>query len=104
MSPLEDSRRAGIVRVWSMRKGIFVKVTAADRARLEAVVANRNSPQKHVWRASIVLLTADGLGTTAVMRGSGRRKSPGVALAGAAPGTGRDAARPAQERAPRAHV
>src|SRR5437588_481763 len=31
-----------------MRKGILVDVTAADRARLEAVVANRNSPQKHV--------------------------------------------------------
>jgi transposase len=58
-----------------MRKGIVVDVTAADRARLEAVVANRNSPQKHVWRARIILLTADGLGTNAVMRGSGRSKS-----------------------------
>jgi hypothetical protein len=44
-----------------MRKGIIVQVADADRARLEAVVANRNSPQKHVWRARIVLLTADGL-------------------------------------------
>src|SRR5262249_27785637 len=26
----------------------------SDRARLEAVVANRNSPQKHVWRCRIV--------------------------------------------------
>jgi transposase len=58
-----------------MRKGIVVHVTAADRARLEAVAANRNSPQKHVWRARIILLTADGLGTNAVMRGSGRSKS-----------------------------
>ena len=31
-----------------MRKGIIVTVNASDRARLEAVVANRNSPQKHV--------------------------------------------------------
>jgi hypothetical protein len=31
-----------------MRKGILVDVTAADRAHFEAVVANRNSPQKHV--------------------------------------------------------
>ena len=45
-----------------MRKGITVTVNASDRARLEAVVANRNSPQKHVWRCRIVLLTADGLG------------------------------------------
>ena len=34
-----------------MRKGIEIEVTAADRARLEAIVADRNSPQKHVWRA-----------------------------------------------------
>src|SRR5580700_8510493 len=58
-----------------MRKGIIVDVTAADRARLRAVVTNLNSPQKHVWRAKIVLLTADGLGTNAIMRGAGRAKS-----------------------------
>jgi transposase len=58
-----------------MRKGIVVDVSAADRARLEAVVANRNSPQKHVWRAKIILLTAEGLGTNAIMRGSGQSKS-----------------------------
>ena len=39
------------VQVWAMRTGIVVEVTAADRARLEAIVADRNSPQKHVWRA-----------------------------------------------------
>ncbi len=58
-----------------MRQGIVVDVSAADRARLEAVVANRNSPQKHVWRAKIILLTAEGLGTNAIMRGSGQSKS-----------------------------
>jgi hypothetical protein len=58
-----------------MRKGIVVDVTTADRARLEAVVANRNSLQKHVWRARIILLTADGLGTNAIKRGTGRSKS-----------------------------
>jgi hypothetical protein len=31
-----------------MRKGIIVTINAADRSRPEAVVANRNSPQKHV--------------------------------------------------------
>ncbi|GGC66855.1 hypothetical protein GCM10011504_51040 [Siccirubricoccus deserti] len=45
-----------------MRTGIIVEVSAADRTRLQAIVADRNSPQKHVWRAEIVLLTADGLG------------------------------------------
>src|SRR6187549_1658691 len=58
-----------------MRKGIIVEVSAADRARLEAVVANRNSPQKHVWRSRIVLLTADGLGTVEIMRRTGKSKT-----------------------------
>ena len=44
-----------------MREGIIVEVNAADRARLEAVVADRNSPQKHVWRAGIILATAEGV-------------------------------------------
>ena len=57
-----------------MRKGIIVEVSAADRARLEAVVADRNSPQKHVWRARIVLLTADGHGTAQIMRQAGVSK------------------------------
>jgi transposase len=57
-----------------MREGIRVEVSAADRARLEAVVADRNSPQKHVWRARIVLATADGCGTAAIMRRTGKSK------------------------------
>jgi len=51
-----------------MCEGITVEVNAADRARLEAIVAERNSRQKHVWRARIVPLTADSVGTNAIMR------------------------------------
>jgi transposase len=51
-----------------MRQGITVEVSAADRARLGALVANRNRSQKHVWRAKIILATAEGLGTNAIMR------------------------------------
>jgi transposase len=58
-----------------MRSGIIVDVSAADRARLEAVVANRNSPQKHVWRARIILLTADGFGTAEIERRAGVDKN-----------------------------
>jgi transposase len=58
-----------------MRPGIVVEVTAADRDRLDAIVADRNSPQKHVWRAAIVLATADGLGTAAIMRRTGKSKT-----------------------------
>jgi transposase len=57
-----------------MREGIRVEVSAADRARLEAVVADRNSPQKHVWRARIILATADGCGTAEIMRRTGKSK------------------------------
>jgi len=51
-----------------MRTGVTVDVSPADRERLVAVLADRNSPQKHVWRARIVLLTAAGLGTAEIMR------------------------------------
>jgi transposase len=57
-----------------MRKGIEIEVTAADRARLEAIVADRNSPQKHVWRARIILATGEGCGTAEVMRRAGVSK------------------------------
>src|SRR5215203_2055293 len=57
-----------------MREGIIVNVSAADRACLEAVVADRNSPQKHVWRAEIILATAEGLGTNAIVRRAGVSK------------------------------
>jgi transposase len=56
-----------------MRKGITV--SAADRDRLASVVADRNSPQKHVWRARIVLLAAEGLGIVEIMRRSGKSKN-----------------------------
>jgi Winged helix-turn helix len=55
-----------------MRAGIVVNVTAADRRRLEAIVADRSAPQKHVWRANIILATADGCGTAEIMRRSGK--------------------------------
>ena len=58
-----------------MCRGIVVELTAADRDRLEAVVADRNSPQKHVWRAWIVLATAEGLGTVAIMRRTVKSKT-----------------------------
>lgn len=58
-----------------MRSGIVVQVSAADRRRLAAIVADRNSSQKHVWRAEIVLLTAVGLGTAEIMRRTGKAKT-----------------------------
>ena len=70
-----DSGWLAGVRVWGMRTGIIVEVSAADRVRLEAIVADGNTPQKHAWRARIVLLTADGVGTNEIMRRSGKSKT-----------------------------
>src|SRR5207302_5984250 len=58
-----------------MRKGISITVTPADRVRLQSIIRDRNSPQKHVWRARIIVLTADGAGTTAIMRAVGKGKT-----------------------------
>jgi transposase len=58
-----------------MHERMNIRLSAADRSELEAVVANRNSPQKHVWRARIVLLTADGHGTADIMRATGKAKT-----------------------------
>jgi hypothetical protein len=58
-----------------MRTGITVHPSQADRKRLRAIVDDRNSPQKHVWRARIVLATAAGLGTVAIMRTAGVSKT-----------------------------
>src|ERR1700693_6299912 len=59
--------------VW-MRRGVEVRLGPGDRERLEAVIGSGNSPQKHVWRARIVLLSADGLGTMAIQRQTGKGK------------------------------
>ena len=58
-----------------MRTGISIDVVPADRVRLDAIVADRNSPQKHVWRARIVLLTGAGVGTAEIMRTAGVSKT-----------------------------
>jgi winged helix-turn helix protein len=49
-------------------------LTRADRHRLEAIVSDRSAPQKHVWRANIILATAEGCGTAEIMRRSGKSK------------------------------
>src|SRR5436190_17009070 len=42
-----------------MRKIEQIAISAADRERLERLVRNRNTAQKVVWRARIVLLASD---------------------------------------------
>src|SRR5215218_4616363 len=51
-----------------MAQTICVVVCADERARLAAVAADRNRPQKHVQRARIILLSADRLRVAEVAR------------------------------------
>src|SRR5208337_606779 len=57
-----------------MRNDICIYLSPANRARLERLVAARNTRSKVIWRAGIVLATADGLGTVAIMGRTGKSK------------------------------
>jgi hypothetical protein len=46
-----------------MRTGISIALKPADRRRLTTLARDRNAPHKHVWRAEISLMNADGVGT-----------------------------------------
>ena len=61
-----------------MRTGISITLKPADRRRLATLARDRNAPQKHVWRAEIVLLSADGVGTNEIMRQTGKVEVPVV--------------------------
>src|SRR4051794_40020559 len=54
-----------------MAQSVCLVVSAGDRARLEAIVADRNRPRKHVARARLVLLSADRLDVAAIARRAG---------------------------------
>ena len=56
------------------RDDICLYVSPANRTRLEVIIKDRNSSRKCVWRAEIVLATADGHGTNEIMRRTGKSK------------------------------
>ncbi len=56
------------------RDDICLFVSQANRLALETIIKDRNSPSKAVWRARIVLATADGCGTNEIMRRTGKSK------------------------------
>ena len=49
-------------------------VTSEERARLANLIADRNTPAKVIWRARIVLLSADGETVKAICRATGKSK------------------------------
>jgi hypothetical protein len=56
------------------RTDICLYLGPAERAELQAMLTNRNTQRKLVWRADIVLATADGRGTVEIMRRTGMPK------------------------------
>ena len=57
-----------------MRIPACIWLCSEDRTRLERLVADRNTSRKVVWRSRIVLLSAEGRGTMAIMRRTGTSK------------------------------
>ena len=57
-----------------MRTHTSIWLCPGNRRRLERLVSNRNTAQKHVWRARVVLLSGDRVGTMAIMRQVGKSK------------------------------
>src|SRR5918912_1377033 len=55
-----------------MRRIERILISAADRERLGRLVRDRNTPQKVVWRARIVLLASDGLTAEAIAAAVGK--------------------------------
>jgi transposase len=56
------------------RDDICIYVSPSSRARLAALIGARKTPSKAVWRAKIVLASADGHGTNEIMRRTGKSK------------------------------
>lgn len=86
-----------------MEKERCIRLSPEDRARLEGWVADRNTPQKLVWRARIVLMWADGAGVTAIVRALGKTKRTAYRwrdryLERGAAGLARDASRPGRRK------
>ena len=61
------------MQVWSNANWSFHYPQTADRRRLTALATDRTATQKYVWRAEIVLLSADGVSTNEMMRRTGRQ-------------------------------
>ena len=79
-----------------------IKLSPEDRARLEGWVAGRNTPQKLVWRARLVLMWAQGAGVAGIVRATRTTKRTVYRwrdryIARGAAGLERDATRPGRK-------
>ena len=62
---------AGVCYGSGMAQTVCLLVSAEDRARLAAILADRNRPQKHVARARVILHSAERRGVAEVARRAG---------------------------------
>ena len=69
-----DSQQAYLMRICRHGQESEDPAGLGDRDRLEALIANGNTPQKHVRRARIVALAGDGIGTDEIQRRLGVSK------------------------------
>ena len=86
-----------------MRKMERISISGADRERLERLVRDRNTPQKVVWRARIVLLASDDSTAVAIAAAVGKsvltvRRWRRRYLAKGVDGLLKDATRPPRHR------
>ena len=58
-----------------MRSGISISLSLPVRDRLARIIKDRNTAQKHAWRAEIVLLTSEGVGTNEIMLRTGTSRT-----------------------------
>ncbi len=63
------------MRLWRIRTRISITLSDGNRRRLEAIFADRSANRSYVWRARIKLLSADGVGTNAIIAASGKSNS-----------------------------
>jgi transposase len=80
-----------------------VRLSPENRTELEGWVAGRNTPQKLVWRARIVLMWAEGAGLTKIVQTTGKTKRTAYRwrdryLARGIEGLRRDASRPGRKK------
>src|SRR3712207_6850716 len=83
-----------------MAQSVCLVMSVGGRARLEAIVADRNRPQKHVARARLVLLSADRPDVATVARRGGVSRAGGWPRQGGYAGGGVDGLLRARTRKP----
>ena len=73
--PIGDAVVLACMRELGMRSGISITLSRRDWHQLEAITSDRNTAHKHVWRAGIVPMSADGVGTHAIIAATGTSKT-----------------------------